>query len=162
MSATRFGSLDLQPATRQDQAFWLAVRNDDAAVRWSRSREAVTPLAHADWFVKMLARPEKTRLFIVMLTPLTGGAPASIGIARLDHRRSWTEVSLALAPAFRAKGFGPRVARLLTETAARLGWPQPGAIVHGHNQRSIRCFLRAGFQLRASRWLEFRYEAKGR
>ncbi len=89
-------------------------------------------------------------------------AAQKIGIGRIDHRGSWTELSVVLDPFYRGVGLGTRAIQALCATVDDLGWPIPGAVINGKNRRSLKTFLKAGFALQARRWVELRrYKRKG-
>lgn len=149
------GDLYLVAAQPSHEAYWLEVRNDPDAVRWSRVTKPIEPNSHASWYAQALKMPLKRRLFLVTFKP-TGGREMTIGIARLDHRGTWTELSLVLEPFARGKGLGVRVIQILCGRAESIGWPVVGAVVNGRNRRSLRTFIKAGFGVRAKRWIELR------
>ena len=48
----------MRPATLEDSAFFLELRNEPEARRWSRYPDVVTPEVHAAWFPNVLARQQ--------------------------------------------------------------------------------------------------------
>lgn len=155
----RFGELYLMAAQPDHADYWLHVRNDHEAVKWSRIPKPIDPQTHRDWFAESLRMPTKRRLFLLSYRP-PGETERPAGIVRADHRGTWTELSIVIDPAVRGRGLGTRAIQIVAARMETLGWPVCGAVVNGHNRRSLRMFLKAGFAVRARRWLELRRTKK--
>lgn len=164
LTVTAPGDIFLQPARLTDEAYWLSVRNNEDAVKWSRTPKAIDPKSHHVWFAESLRMEmtHKRRLFLVIFHH-PDFRQRAIGIARIDHRGAWTELSIVLEPFARGRGVGTRAIQALCAMADWIAWPTPGAVVNGKNRRSLKTFLKAGFALQARRWVELRrYKKKGK
>ncbi|MGQ0826031.1 MAG: GNAT family N-acetyltransferase, partial [Actinomycetota bacterium] len=129
----------LVPAGPEHCAFFLACRNDEDAVRWSRSGRAVTIDEHKAWYRRAISDPG-LRLRIAEYA----GAP--IATVRVDIECGVGEVGVALAPQWRGRGLGALVLRALHEDV--LADPQVAALVariHPQNVPSRRAFAGVGF-----------------
>jgi len=144
------GPLTLRPARWEDRWLIWRWRNDTAARRASFDGAAIPAPVHARWFELTLARADR-RLYVAFVD----GRP--VASARLDlappgaadhgHARAAVgTVSLAVAPAWRGRGLGPRVLEALAEEAFhRLSVSRLLAHVKADNVPSRRAFERAGF-----------------
>lgn len=146
-------SVTLRPATPGDARFWYELRNAPDVRKVSRSVKPIGPDEHRRWFHDSLAHP-KRKLFIIEVSGNGGAVTRPVGFARLDHRGTWSEVSLALVEAARGHGIGKQAVNALREQAQRLKWPPCGAVVQGRNARSLRLFVGAGFVTASARWLQ--------
>ena len=157
------GDIYLKPAQLCDEAYWLSIRNNHDAVKWSRTPKPIHVQAHHVWFCESLSptMAHKRRLWLVMFChPQFAEHP--IGIGRMDHRGTWAELSIVLDPLYRGHGLGTRAIQALCYTVDMLHWPTPGAVVNGKNRRSLKTFLKAGFSLQSRRWVELRrYKKRG-
>lgn len=151
------GDVYLHPVQTKDEAYWLSVRNNTDAVKWSRTPKPITSHAHHTWFIESLdiRMSSKRRLFLIIFHH-RDFLVRPIGIARMDHRGSWTELSIVLEPFSRGRGVGTRAIQALCSLTEWIAWPTPGAVVSGKNRRSLKTFLKAGFSLQARRWVELR------
>jgi RimJ/RimL family protein N-acetyltransferase len=145
-------NISLRPATHADLERTLAWAND-ADTRAASFRSA--PIARSDhdaWFRRSLHGTERT-LLIAQLddTP--------IGIVRLDHIAGGqgpdipgvrAEIGITLAPEWRARALAAPLLAAAIQNARQLGIQRLLARIRPTNQRSIRCFIRAGFQLTGS------------
>jgi RimJ/RimL family protein N-acetyltransferase len=156
----QIGRLSLVPACARDEAFWLTLRNDPEAVKWSRHPKPITPEAHHVWFQESLHHPAR-RLYLATLLPsmMADAQPIAVGYGRLDRGATHTELSIVVAANWRTRAIGPKIILMLLYAARELHWPSVKAIVHGRNRRSLRLFLRSGFVVKQHRWIEFRFES---
>ncbi len=133
------GAVQLVPAGREHSAFFLACRNDEAAVRHSRSHRPIGRAEHAQWFSSVIDDPG-VRMRIAMLS----GEP--VGTVRVEVRSGVGEVGIAVAPTFRGQGLGTALLEALLEDVS--SDPQVTTLtasVHTGNTPSMRAFARVGF-----------------
>lgn len=149
------GDLWLVTAKAEHAAYWLKLRNDVDAVQWSRTTKPIDPATHHVWFADSLTRTQDRGLYLIALGQPDGGTQY-IGIGRLDRHADWTELSIVLDREFRGCGLGRRAIQVLASWVGTLGWPEAGAVVNGRNRRSLRTFIKAGFTVRANRFIELR------
>lgn len=164
LTAERPGDVYLLRAGEQHEMYWITIRNNADAVKWSRVPKPIDLATHHRWFRQSIgtgAGLKKRRLFIVMFRhPQYAEHP--IGIGRIDHHGTWTELSIVLDPFFRGHGLGTRAIQALCAKVDEILWPTPGAVINGKNRRSLKTFLKAGFSLQARRWVELRrYKKRG-
>lgn len=158
MPRTGNAGVRLRSVTLQDSQAWYEIRNDQMVRNWSRSTKVIRINEHAKWWRESLQN-DKRRLFMVEIAGQPGKA-GQVGIARLDHRGAWTEISLAVIPAAHGRGIGTEIVCQLIEKAAQLRWPEIGAVVNGKNARSLRIFAKLGFVMKRKCWIELRYQVK--
>ena len=134
----------LRPATLADAALLQHWRNDQAAVRFSRTGRAVTDEEHIDWLRGRLSEP-RPMLWIAVddTTPLgqvridvDPGADAGCG-----------EVAITVDPVRRGRGLATAMLRALQAVAAELGISVLDAWIHVDNVASFRAFARCGFRI---------------
>jgi spore coat polysaccharide biosynthesis protein SpsF len=133
------GAVHLRPATAADTDRLLAWRNDDGAVRTSRTGRTVAPDEHRAWLARRLDDPA-TRLWVAELD----GEP--MGSARVDVTGAQGTVSIVVDPARRGRGRGSAMLAAVQEQLA--GDPQVDELVadvHVANETSRRLFAAAGF-----------------
>jgi RimJ/RimL family protein N-acetyltransferase len=132
--------LALREATAEDAELLLAWRNDPVTRANSFEQGAIELESHRAWLTRKLASPD-TRLWILT----DDGVPA--GQVRYDRRGHAGEVSVAIAPEFRGRGFGSAILRLSAPRAcSELALSEIRALVKPSNQASLAAFERAGFQ----------------
>jgi len=137
--ADRSGFVRLRPAAPDDEDFLLELRNDADAVRFSATGRRVRADEHHEWFAQRVDRPG-TRLFVAV------AAGGRVGQARVDVTGGVGEVSFAVAPAWRGRGYGAAIITTLLDVLRQDH--QCAALearVHPDNAASLRCFERAGF-----------------
>ena len=151
--------LTTRPAVLADAAWLLALRNDPETVRWSVSGVPVTPEKHAEWFAQIITDPTRALMVVAPFgphdppfhddpVPQWCGACAGVATYRLDRVGSdQVEVSLAVAPEYRGRGYAVEVIALASRHALRRGAQVVIVLVKRDNTRSLRAFLRAGFSL---------------
>lgn len=132
--------LTLRPATREDSRLVWEWRNEPDTRLASFNPEPIPLERHLDWFARQLTRAD-SRMFIVE-TP----SHEPVGVVRFDDLAGTPEVSIALAPGHRGKGYGRQA---LVEACARI-FREPGAsrivaLVRRDNPASAAAFTRAGF-----------------
>ena len=118
----------MRRATPADRDFFLALRNDPEARRWSPDPREITPEAHAEWYAST-----SDALF------LEDGV-ATVRVAIDDS------VSLVVAPQWRGHGYGGVILRQAMEAVGR---PHYAARIHRDHAASLITFLRCGFSPRA-------------
>ncbi len=130
----------LRPATRDDETFLLALRNEADAVRWSTTGRAVTPEDHADWLAARLADPA-CRIAVVVAD---GVAVGQVRVDVVDIAVG--VVSIAVVPHRRATGIAGRALAALQESLrGDVQIDRLRALVHEDHLASRRVFERAGF-----------------
>jgi len=133
------GEVQLVPAGREHSAFFLACRNDEEAVRHSRTHRPIARTEHARWFSSVIDDPG-VRMRVAMLA----GEP--VGTIRVEVCSGVGEVGVAVAPTFRGRGLGTALLESLLDDVATD--PQVVALtasVHTGNTPSMRAFARVGF-----------------
>ena len=145
-------ALRLRPGTTQDADLLLAWRNDPETVRFSQTRRPVGLDEHGRWLEQQLVDPA-TRLWIACLddTP--------VGQMRVNIEASVGEISFAVAPGCRGRGYGTEMLRmLLSLIREQHGIVELRAVVHRDNVASHRAFASSGFmasgegEFREYRW----------
>lgn len=143
-------AVTLRPATLEDAPTLRDWRNDTATRENSLERTEVSAEEHLRWLTATLANPGR-RLFIAE------GPEGPVGTARLDFTANgragemsleWTpsaEVSLTVAPASRAHGWGSTILHALVAEARGLGRTRLDAHIRNTNAASLRAFIGAGF-----------------
>jgi RimJ/RimL family protein N-acetyltransferase len=132
--------------------WWYEVRNSEPVRNASRSRKKITVDEHYIWWQE--SKVSKTRKLFFIRKHDQEFQPQVVGIARVDHRRTWTEFSLAIEAEWRRHGFGCRAIDLLKNETATLKWPPPGAVIHGKNTASLLSFIKCGFVLKKSGFIQ--------
>jgi spore coat polysaccharide biosynthesis protein SpsF len=133
------GEVTLVPAGREHVSFFLSCRNDDDAIRLSRSGRPIDRREHAEWFASVVDEPG-VRLRIAYVDG------EAIGTARVDVHDGRGETALAIAPPYRNRGYGTAVlAALVTDVATDPQVSELVAHVHSDNAASVRVFSRNGF-----------------
>ena len=126
----------IRAARADDEAAWLAIRNEQEARFWSSVRTDIAPSLHSVWFRSALGSPAQH----VLRVAEEGGAV--VGYARLEIDLVGT-VSFGVAAGHRGKGTGTELLRALDDAAGadvtRQAW------VHPSNIPSIRAFMRLGY-----------------
>lgn len=136
----RTAKVALRAATPEDLDRTFTWANDPLARAASFQSAPIERAVHERWFASSLARHDRT-LWIAELA----GEP--IGVLRLDcSALGWAEVGLNLAPERRGQGLALPVLMAGLNAAQALGLPRLVARIRPSNERSIRCFTRAGFR----------------
>lgn len=109
-------------------------------------RGVVSPAEHAEWFARTLASDQR-----MLLIGEDAGLAAPIGVCRFDADDSrWNscEVSLAVAPERRGRGYGRALltASLSRLRAERATVTEIRAVVRDENTASLHVFEVAGFR----------------
>ena len=130
----------VRPATHDDAAFLLALRNDPEVRAASRSTAPVTSDGHEAWLGQVLADPDRHLLVVER-----GGE--AVGQVRFDAQPHGWEISVSLIPAARGGGAGAAAIE------AGIAWlrerDEHGAVVaevRDDNVASALAFRRAGFE----------------
>jgi len=140
----------LRPATQKDLERTFAWANDPDTRTASFRSALIERTVHQLWLSSSLERPDR-KLWIAELD----GEP--IAVLRLDigeggsvgsgsDAGAWAEVGLNLAPERRGQGLSSAVLAAGLCAARELGLTHLVARIRPSNERSIRCFQRAGFR----------------
>jgi RimJ/RimL family protein N-acetyltransferase len=134
----------LRAATRLDLERTFDWANDPDTRSASFQSAPIERRVHESWFNGSLQRPGRM-LWIAELA----GEP--IAVLRLDRSElAWAEVGLNLAPERRGQGLSLLVLEAGLRAAGELGLSRLVARIRPSNERSIRCFTRAGFRAAGS------------
>lgn len=121
---------------------WYMIRIEKSVHVACRDATKVTVDDHRIWWEESAISTTRKLYFI-------HAEHQTVGVLRVDHRGTWTEVWLAIKPDARRKGFATQALRLLSEQASMKQWPPLSAVVNGaKNLPSWRLFTRAGFVLK--------------
>lgn len=138
------GSLRLRPVVLPDDvALGVPWYQDHEVLRFSEGEG--TPPYDAD-MVENMWRTMTTRCEVYIIETLTPDGWRAIGDAALC-REGGVPIVIGDA-AYRSRGLGTRILRLLVERARSLGWPR--LVVKGiytYNDRARHLYERAGFRL---------------
>lgn len=129
----------VRPATHDDAAFLLALRNDPEVRAGSRSTAPVNSDEHQAWLGQVLADPDRHLLVVER-------EGEAVGQVRFDSQADGWEISVSLIPAARGGGAGAAAIE------AGIAWLRERdehgavvAVVRDENVASVRAFRRAGF-----------------
>ena len=146
-STKRAVAIRLRRATLDDARFLFRLRNDPVTRQNSFQQGKLEFASHQAWLKARLADPgRRVKLFIASV-PETGGTAVPIGLVRFDgdERSKCAEISIALAPRFRGRGFAaPMLRRALGRTPPSV--ERVLARVRVENAASVRAFERADFR----------------
>lgn len=135
-------SVCLRPACREDARELLVWRNDPSTRAQSRHGEEIGWDDHCRWLLRTLDDAD----CLLLIGTVAG---QRIGMVRFnrDQPAGWWEVSIALAPSWRGRGWG---GRMLAAGIGQLRKNHPGvevlAAVRPGNGASENLFLHAGFE----------------
>jgi RimJ/RimL family protein N-acetyltransferase len=132
-------------------SWWYEIRNERTVRLASRSTKKITVEEHRRWWQTSSTLATR-QLFFIRRQEGTF-TPQVVGILRLDYRKTWVEVSLALAPPWRKQGIGTQALDLL-QKLRRPGLPPYGAVVSGKNLASLILFLKAGYVVQRAGFLQ--------
>lgn len=135
------GDITIRPASGDDSKKLFEWRNHPDIREASRSSGVITWEDHQKWFAAALTLPNR-----LLLIGQREGVP--VGVVRFAIHNNEAEVSIYVVPDIKEPGLGAE----LLQTAER--WfaanrPEVGKVraqVLGHNERSKRLFLGAGYQ----------------
>lgn len=132
--------IKLRLARISDCKFWWEVRNEKSVREASFDSKPIPYSIHKKWFEEKL-KSKSSKLFIIFFDN------KKIGQLRLGENNSKVEISLALSPAARGKGFGTEAIKLGAKYAIRktkinkiVTYTKP------ENLASIAAFEKAGFK----------------
>jgi RimJ/RimL family protein N-acetyltransferase len=128
--------LRLRPARLADAEILLAWRNDPLTVAASHTDRPVASQEHRRWLASNLDNPDR-RLYVAE----TEGVAA--GTVRLDRDGDGWRLSWTVAPAFRGRGLGKAMVRLVAQGLSGT----VRAEVKAANAASARIALHAGLRL---------------
>ena len=132
--------------------WWYEIRNSESVRNVSRSLKKITVDEHFIWWHE--SKVSKTRKLFFIRKHDREFQPQVVGIARLDHRKTWTEFSLAIVPEWRGQGFGRTAIDQLKAITTQLKWPLPGAVINGKNAASLVSFIKTGFIVKKKGFLQ--------
>jgi len=150
-------NLRLRPATQKDLERTFAWANDPDTRTASFRSALIERTVHQLWLSSSLERPDR-KLWIaeldgepiaVLRLDLCEGAcgeGAGASSAGASDAGAWAEVGLNLAPERRGQGLSGAVLAAGLRAARDLGLTRLVARIRPSNERSIRCFTRAGFR----------------
>lgn len=135
------GGLFARPAEHRDEDRLLEWANDPLMRENAFTSAVISPQEHHEWFLRRLAAPDLSRIFIIE----SGGS--ALGQVRFDRADAVWTISYVLAPAFRGRGLGWQ---LLDAALHRMRAEFPDARVVGlvkeTNIPSCRVFEALGFE----------------
>lgn len=156
--AEKTETLALRPATMDDAAFLLDLRNDETVRKNSFHHDVIGMEEHVKWLSRVLRAQEQDgsrRLFILMNGDEKAG---QVRIDQSDDDPGSFEISYSIAAAFRGRGYGNRIIALLEEKLRKEAESPEGsdssknpraktltAAVFRSNPASIRVFERNGY-----------------
>ena len=129
--------MNLREAGPLDKAFFLNLRNDPDAVRFSYSRRPVTQDEHDFWW-------DTTGDYLYVGVALMGDV-GTLRITPVDE--STCMVHIAVGREFRGAGYAAEMLQEATQEAKRHGFTHMMAHVDSPNTASLRAFLRAGYTI---------------
>lgn len=126
--------------------WWYEIRNHESVRAVSRSRKKIQVAEHKSWWQE--SAKSKTRKLYFIRRHDGIHAPQVVGYARLDHRGTWTEVSIAVVPEWRGQRIARTAMRSLAIECGNLRFPPMGAIIHGQNHASLALFFGSGYVMK--------------
>ena len=136
-------TLELRPAGARDEEILWEWRNDPEVRGWSFHTDPIAREEHARWFKSMRARTDCT------IWVLSDADKKPIGQGRMQTRGKDAEISVSVSSAWRGKGYGRLLIRMLTERylAKQTGLTSVVALVKTGNDASRRAFEAVGYAL---------------
>lgn len=98
--------------------------------------------AENDGWVREVAEPGQRSGWIAFL----GGEPAGLADLDVDEDEKLGHIAFYVAPAFRRRGVGTKIVRLVAKEARHMDLADLLATVESGNEASVRCLARAGFE----------------
>lgn len=142
----RAGSITLRPARLEDCRSLWEWRNDPETRGASFHTETIFFEDHRTWFESRMGSPDPR--ILIVLTP----EGKEIGYVRFQLNDSDAEVSVALDPEERGKGYGPAAVRAASDQLlAQGGVKRVVALIKQSNSPSRAAFERAGFKVSGDR-----------
>ena len=137
----------VRPAVAGDADLLLGWRNDPGVRGWSRSSEPIDRESHAAWLRRSLTDADRHILIVSAVADGVAVGTTRYDVRSADGSRTRWEISIAVAPEMRGRGFGDATLRasdawlLATEPAAAeiVAWIRPA------NAGSRRLFERNGY-----------------
>ena len=134
------GSVTLRAAGPEDLMFYFTLRNEAGVRANSRNTNPIDLETHRRWFTGKLQDPN-TRLMVIILSG------EAIGQVRIDVREDRSEISIAIIPECRGKGYGAwairEACRMVFSRVPKLACIF--AYIRAVNSASRRSFATAGF-----------------
>jgi L-amino acid N-acyltransferase YncA len=140
--------------------WWYEIRNEDSVRATSRSRKKIKADEHKTWW-KESATLNMRKLYFIRRHDGVH-QPQVVGLARLDHRVTWTEVSIAVTKDWRGQGIARAALQLLVSEAESHRWPSLGAVIHAQNRASLALFFGCGFVLKKKGFVQVALPKKGK
>jgi RimJ/RimL family protein N-acetyltransferase len=131
-----------RPATIEDSADWLNIRNDKEALFWSGNKKPIGLAEHESWFQRVLQTPGH---YLAVDAEL--GNPAIVNAYGRIQAYTEAEVSFGVAPAVRGKGIGSTMLCYLEQQAQQRRIQRLVAYVSPANIASMRAFMKNGYVL---------------
>ena len=138
---------------------WYEIRSDESVRKYSRSVKKIKPEEHKAWWAESKTLALR-KLFFIRTQVLDAQGYVNVGIARLDHRDTWTEFSIAIMTQYRGRNIGTNATSQLIEMTRRISWPIPGAVIGTKNAVSMKLFINAGFLIKKQGFIQFQYQPK--
>ncbi|WP_164512304.1 GNAT family N-acetyltransferase [Oceaniglobus ichthyenteri] len=129
--------ITLRPATADDSALLLDLRNAPDVRAVSMDSNPIDTATHQAWFDAALANPSRTILIIQK-------DGADLGMVRFDRNETAVEVSIALAQMARGRGIGRAALKMALETCPVKNLPFV-ARIKPENAASLALFQQSGF-----------------
>lgn len=139
-------------------AWWYEIRNEESVRAVSRAKRKIKADEHKVWW-KESENSLTRKLFFVRYRD-GARTPQIAGFVRLDHRQTWTEVSIAIKPELRGHGIAKAALRMLAIEVANMKWPAPGAVIHAQNHASLALFIGAGYILKKKGFVQVTYPTR--
>jgi len=132
--------IKLRKAKESDLMFYFDLRNEPSVRAQSFSTEPVDLAAHTAWFLEKLEDPDSWLLIVQVQNE-------SIGQVRVDMEQNQGEISIAIAPEHRGKGYAALAIREACDLVFREDSQVDMLLAHTKkdNEASQKSFARAGF-----------------
>jgi len=147
----------LSPASLDDAASLLALRNDPEAIAMSTTGRAVTVEEHQAWLARVCAPYSGIQIYLGRLAPRL-----VVGSVRLETRDGAETISIVVDPQYRRQGVAWQMLDLLIAEFSPLNHRRLRAVVRRDNLASRCLFLKLGFTAALpsenpnGEWLEYR------
>lgn len=131
--------LTIRKAQKSDLIFYFKLRNEPSIRKASFNSKPFDLASHTSWFFKKI-KDSSAHLFVAQVA----GKPA--GQIRIDIRGATAEVSIALLPEYRGKGYAsPAIYKSCKRILTKVPNLYILAYIKLDNIASVKSFARAGF-----------------